>query len=502
MLNKCPILVAVLTSLAHASAARAEEVFKVPADYPTIQAAVDAARVIADDAHIKVAGGHYRQRLHVRDLPAGGQLVISGGWDAAYANRDASLRPCTLDGDGIGPVVKVTGDNFRRFQMFSFTIVGGNARARGASTPPGGLYVSVGGSEEVRFDDLRIEDHRLRGGPGAGSAVQLFVRDSATVTFRKNVMQDNRITGDGASGAGLRAVVRGDAFLNLERNDFLGNRVRATDEDGTAQAAGAQIELHDEAHLSIGVNTFVGNRARSAGAARYAALVVTSREDARASLGRNSFLDNRTESDRGDATGTVKLSGVSSPGDRATVTSHEETYRDNVVGDDGHVLLLEGRRADVSFTDSLIATSDGSALRTSARSTGQVVLTNLTIADNAGRALRVTTGAGGTTYLSNSLLHGNATDTPSGGPLQTANLIGTDPLFVARATGDYHLQPGSPAIDTGNNAPPPAGGLAWSTSTTPPAPSAPPWTSAPTSANPDGAGSLAAFPLPPAAECQ
>jgi hypothetical protein len=89
---------------------------------------------------------------------------------------------------------------------------------------------------------------------------------------------------------------------------------------------------------------------------------------------------------------------------------------------------------------------------------GQIVLTNLTVAANVGRALRVVPApTAGPTYLSNSILFGNGTDVPTGGPVETANLVGVDPLFTNPATGDFTLGPGSLGINAGSATPP--GGL-------------------------------------------
>jgi hypothetical protein len=55
---------------------------------------------------------------------------------------------------------------------------------------------------------------------------------------------------------------------------------------------------------------------------------------------------------------------------------------------------------------------------------------------------------------SNNLVFGNGIDFQ--GPTPGHGTVTSDPLFVGAASGDYHLQPGSPAIDAGDDPPVPA----------------------------------------------
>lgn len=73
-------------------------------------------------------------------------------------------------------------------------------------------------------------------------------------------------------------------------------------------------------------------------------------------------------------------------------------------------------------------------------------ISNNIIAFNAGSIL---TGYG-LPYYDNNLVHGNERSYPATAVGRDGN-IAADPLFANAAGGDYRLQPGSPAIDAGNN---------------------------------------------------
>src|SRR5262249_43040600 len=80
---------------------------------------------------------------------------------------------------------------------------------------------------------------------------------------------------------------------------------------------------------------------------------------------------------------------------------------------------------------------------------------NNTIVGNGGPCINV----GSASQVSGAIIknnicyqnQGNIVDSGSAGTIQSNNLIGIDPKFVNPAVNDFHLQSGSPAINSGTS---------------------------------------------------
>ena len=117
-------------------------------------------------------------------------------------------------------------------------------------------------------------------------------------------------------------------------------------------------------------------------------------------------------------------------------------------------LFVDGASSRASLYDSQITYGTAGGLL--AYSTSVVDLGHLTITGYNGAGLDVTSDIStGQVYLENSIVTSNGTNVvvqPGSAPLiQTANMIGVDPLFVNSIGGNYHLTAASPAIDAGAN---------------------------------------------------
>lgn len=124
-------------------------------------------------------------------------------------------------------------------------------------------------------------------------------------------------------------------------------------------------------------------------------------------------------------------------------------------------LSADGEQSLVRVTEATLAglSTAGElsvAVIASPHANGQVQLSNLTIVDNR-RSLSIQSWDGGRVHLSNSILVGGAPNVTGSLTTATNNWIGSDPGFVDRANGDYHLALSSRAIDGGHDHPP--GGL-------------------------------------------
>ena len=94
-------------------------IIKVPDDYPTIQAAIDAAAIDGDT--IQVAAGTYKENLAITK-----GITLSGGWSADFTTREPGAS--TIDGQGLGRVISITTDSDSTMVTIDgFTIVNGDA---------------------------------------------------------------------------------------------------------------------------------------------------------------------------------------------------------------------------------------------------------------------------------------------------------------------------------------------------------------------------------------
>jgi hypothetical protein len=81
------------------------------------------------------------------------------------------------------------------------------------------------------------------------------------------------------------------------------------------------------------------------------------------------------------------------------------------------------------------------------------VVNNTFVNDRAAGGTFVAVGSAIATaaLLRNNIFAGTGTITTQASAMQTTNFAGGDPMFVARATFDYRLSPGSPCIDMGSD---------------------------------------------------
>ncbi|MBN1262333.1 MAG: PKD domain-containing protein, partial [Anaerolineae bacterium] len=388
-----------------------------PTRYDTVQAAVDASTQATDV--VKVAGvcsdintrGGTQQIVYLTKT-----IELRGGYRADFGARDPIAYPTTLDAASAGRALLITGNIAPRIESFHIT----NGFYDGANG--GGIYV-------------------LNAHP---------------------TISDCQITNNMAMGLGLN-VGRGGGIAISAGSDVLlyNNQIS----NNTAQYHGGGLYAHNGSHgLTISANTFTGNIAGGYGGA----MMLNSSDDA--TIEQNLIASN---------TATQRAGGLAFSGQHLTL--HENVIRHNEVseGDGGGIYL--GPSGEGSLINNIIA---GNIIQTTGNGAGMalqsfnVAMLHNTIAGNQG-------GNGQGVYINNAdldamntILAGHAVgldiDVTSDVTIEStlwgtgawANgadvqivpgstvLTGTvniweDPVFVDAPGGDYHLSPGSGAIEAG-----------------------------------------------------
>ncbi|HXU47077.1 MAG TPA: right-handed parallel beta-helix repeat-containing protein, partial [Thermoanaerobaculia bacterium] len=167
----------------------------VPADFGTIQAAIDAARQLDT---IRVAPGVYAERLDFH----GQRVAVESEGGAAVT---------TLDGGGAGPVVTFTQGEDANAKLSGFTIRNGVSALDG-----GGVLIQA-------FSSPVIRDNEIRDNQAGASGAGITIRGGAPVIANNRIAGNRQIEGGQGGGGGGIAVFGGSPRIEgntIENNEW------------------------------------------------------------------------------------------------------------------------------------------------------------------------------------------------------------------------------------------------------------------------------------------
>lgn len=385
--------------------------------YVTIQAAIDAAVAAGGANDVRIAQGHWNERIVIPDgLGEHGSLTLTGGWGDGFATSSTDASLTVLDGDGTGPVADVV---LRRGKLglAGLTLAKGGRPAPGdAPQGTGGARVFAHGSAEIRIEN---------------------------VAFTANSVQASPITS--AVGAGLHLYAGGDAVIGLQESRFEGNGAMAAPgaADAVLRGGGAFIRVAGRAHLRIASNRFERNVVVASLEARGTALDLSVDDSAGAEVLDNTFVGN------GGGPDLARASTLSLDLRGAIAAGRLVARRNTLIGNQGAQVYIADR-VGLLLSDSLIAGGDSYGVVAAPHDGCITRLTNLTVADNSASGVFAASREG-KVVLANSIVFRNHPDLLGSVDQSDANMVGVEPLFVDTAHGNYRVQPRSPAIDAGDD---------------------------------------------------
>lgn len=385
----------------------------------TIGFSVDRARESRRPSTIKVATGFYSENVVV-DTPIKG-IWIEGGWSPDFTTRGNSaaltdVRPPTSEPGPTFPGVIEIGsrDVSVAIDMLTIRDAGIRATLAGAST-------------------FALTNSVVTGGPASWRAVEIqsgsFTGDSLTVAIVGNEIVNNNFY------AGI-SIFGGNFALEITDNVIASNKGHA---------------LHIYPHGKI-TGTIMGNVIASNTASRGAGIDVGIPED---NLGNNSgnevaltvsnnaIVNNVASDPQGFESFGGGVHATSAGGSITTLWMTNNTISGNVASTNGGGVYADAARGGMTTVQSI----------------NDIIWGNTAYRHGSDIFTRVDSGSGSTTDLS--LSHSiigifykeSGTFTDEGG-----NRI-ADPLFVNLGSGNIHLMPGSPAINSGICANLPAPGM-------------------------------------------
>ena len=139
----------------------AGNVLLVPDDYPTIQAAIDAAQ---PGATVRVHGGN-NVGLFAENLSITKAITLSGGWNSTFTEQDPGST--VVDGQSAGRVISITLAGAELVTIEGFTLINGDA------TGLGGLDEGLTAGEYMNPGFI-TPTVGLQGGAASGDAPAAF----------------------------------------------------------------------------------------------------------------------------------------------------------------------------------------------------------------------------------------------------------------------------------------------------------------------------------------
>jgi hypothetical protein len=397
-------------------------------------------------------------------------LALRGGYTLTnWAEPDPEANPTILDAQGLGRVLVVSGTITPTIEGLRFT--GGGATGLGG-TPAGrdaggGVYIyqaaatisgcvvysntattagwGYGGGLYLEDSAATLQGNRVQGNIAStadwGTGGGLFLYFSGATLEGNVVINNTASTTNRGAGGGL-TLYEGDAMLQ-------GNRVQ----DNTASTAdngyGGGVYFGEFSNATLDGNTIIGNTASTASTASYSeGGGVYLGDYSYATLNGNTIINNTAATT--DA--IYSLGGGLSARPDSILTLINNVVAGNRASE-GAGLWIGGSSygwlSHNTIANNTAIDNSGQGVYVDEFTT--LTFTNTLISGHEGVGITVT--ADGTAILEGTLWHGNGADTGGGGTILSGTVnVYDDPAFVNPATGDYHLGPGSAAIDAGIDA--------------------------------------------------
>ena len=371
-------------------------------------------------------------------------LWLKGSGASAHAAPAAELHVCSsgctyssiqaaVDDAGDSDVIKVAAGTYTDVHQRTgitqvvyisktVTIQGGYTTANWSTPNPAANPTTLDAQGQGRVLVIRnggptIKGLIITGGAGYFSGGGINV-ESASPTIQGNQIMDNSATGDG-----------GAIFVNGGSAQILGNTIL----NNNATWAGG-LRIINDADATIIGNEIVGN----------VALISVGGIDVGCCGGTTPLIARNwiTSNNGGSRGGGVQISDT-----------HAKLINNWIIdnhADEGAGVFLEGMASHpvntILLHNTLAGNPDGGAIWASTYVTATLV-NNIIASHTTG----ITNTAPVSTTVTADYTLFDSNDTDYGSGVISTNELHGDPLFVAPGIGDYHLSPGSPAVDSGVN---------------------------------------------------
>ena len=424
----CAIIAFLLGSSAAFSAT-----LNVPADYPTIQAAIDAAQ---DGDTVQVTAGTYYERL----VWSNKSIALVGAGAGATIVHAQSSGAC-LSMTNVPTSARVEGFTFMN---------GTGCLILNNSSPTIANNVITGGSVDLTW---------------SYGAAGVYLNEGSNATLMNNTMTSNVVRGIyiqlGAGGVTIRR-----SSPTLMSNTITGSDSWA--DGGVAMSESSAIlisntisgnwgEGHGGVSLLNGSSAVLTNNTITNNSCRWGTGGVRIESNSTPTLTNNTISNN------------VAVNGWASGGGVASWSSSPNLKDNTIVGNwcegDGGGVHING--GSPVLTNNVIA-NNGARFGyggVSILNNAAPVLTNNTITNNNSVfTIGGVNSSGSNPTITNCILWGNSgadlvgasatySDVGVGDTVGTGN-VSANPMFVNPGVGDYHLQSGSPCINAGSNVAP------------------------------------------------
>jgi nitrous oxidase accessory protein NosD len=416
-----------------------------------LQAALDQA---GDGDTIYVAGGTYTG-TGAAVITVTKSITLYGGWDGAASGpvvRDPAAYPTLLDGEGARRVIYISGDITPTLD--GFIIARGNgtglvADCYGTAGNPdgcgGGIFVS--GAHPLIVNNVitnSVAAITTAGYPtsttGYGGGIYLYQANNALISGNTIISNTGSLAYYG-NGGGI--CIRNSNSVQIRANRVLSN----TATSGTGWGWGGGIAVGGGSG-SVEDNEIAGNWAKSTGAGSGSGLYQW--------YDSTTFRRNRVTGNHGST--AVYLGYSNSLFESNQVIGNPASYGVYLTYSPGPVLvnnIVAGSQYAVQafataanpltaklFHNTLVGTGSGRGVTAESGYVTLILINNIVVSHAIG--ISNTYPASSTISADHTLFWGNASDGIVG-----TNPVYGDPRFLNPAGGNYHLGPGSAAIDAG-----------------------------------------------------